>query len=58
MQDHQDLINDFDSAANTQQPASKTLPVWTKNEDFKIFKKSLRFFDQNLFGKWFFHNFS
>ena len=33
MQDHHDLMNNFDSAAKSKQPACKTLRVWTKNEE-------------------------
>ena len=53
MQDHRDLMNDYDWAAKTKQPACKTLRVWTKNEEtfLKNFKKIMRFFDQNLYGK-------
>ena len=44
-------MNDFDWTGKTKQPSSKTLRVWTKNdENFEIFKKILRFFDQNLYG--------
>ena len=45
-------MNDFDCAGKTKQPPCKTLRVWTKNEEnFEIFQKTLRFFDQNLYGK-------
>ena len=33
MQDPEDLMNDFDSAAKSKQLACKTLRVWTKNEE-------------------------
>ena len=33
MQDHQDLMNDFDWAGKSKQGACKTLRVWTKNEE-------------------------
>ena len=33
MQDHKDLMNDFDWAGKTKQRACKTLRVWTKNEE-------------------------
>ena len=52
MQDHRDLMNDFDWAGKTKQPATKLFafgPKMTRIE--KIFKKILRFFDQNLYGK-------
>ena len=51
-QDHRDLMNDFDLARKIKQNNCKTFRVWTKNiENFEIFKKILRFFDQNLYGK-------
>ena len=52
MQDHRDLMNDFDWAGKTKQPATKLFafgPKMTRIE--KIFKKILRFFDQNLYVK-------
>ena len=58
MQDHRDLMNAFDWADKTKQGACKTLRVWTKNdENFEIFQKNLRFFDQNIYGKWTFSQF-
>ena len=52
MQDNRDLMNDFDWAGKTKQGVFKIWRVWTKNEEIlKIFKKILRFFDQNFYGK-------
>ena len=52
MQDHQDLMNDFDCADKTKQSACKTLRVWTKNEEnFENFQENFEIFDQNLYGK-------
>ena len=52
MQDNRDLMNDFDWPGKITQPACKTLRVWTKMKRILIiFKKILRFFDQNLYGK-------
>ena len=40
-QDHCDLMNDFDCADKSKQPACKTLRVWTKNEDnFENFQEN------------------
>ena len=33
MQDHRDLMKEFDWARNAKQRACKTLRVWTKNEE-------------------------
>ena len=39
--DHRDLMNDFDCARKTKQPACKTLRVWTKNElNFEKFQEN------------------
>ena len=58
MQDHQDLMNDLDWACKTKQLVAKLCAFGLKlKRILKIFKKSLRFFDQNLSGKWTFHNF-
>ena len=52
MQDNRDMMNDFDWASKTKQDASKTLRVWTKNEEnFEKFQENLEIFDQNLYGK-------
>ena len=45
MHAHQDLMNDFDWAAKTKQPACKTLRVWTKNEEhFESFQEKFEIF--------------
>ena len=45
MQDHRDLMNDFDWAGKSKQPACKTLRVWTKNEDnFEKFQENFEIF--------------
>ena len=45
MQDHRDLMNDFDWAGKTKQPACKTLRVWTKNEEnFENFQENFEIF--------------
>ena len=42
MQDHHELINDFNWAVKIKQSASKTLRVWTKNEEnFEKFQENL-----------------
>ena len=52
MQDPQDFRNDFHWAGKSKLPPSRTLRVWTKNEEnLKFWKKSLRYFDQNLYWK-------
>ena len=52
MKDHQHLMNDFHRTAKSKKWACKALRVSLKNEErFKIFKKFLSFFDQNLYGK-------
>ena len=49
---HQDLMDDFDWEGKTKQHACRILRVWTKMKNIlKDFKKILRFFDQNLYGK-------
>ena len=45
MQGHRDLINDFDWACKSKQGASKTLRVWTKNEEiFERFQEDFEIF--------------
>ena len=45
MQDHPDLINDFNWAGKSKQPACKTLRVWTKNEEnFEKFQENFEIF--------------
>ena len=45
MQDHQDLMNDFDCGGKTKQPACKTLRVWTKNEEnFENFQENFEIY--------------
>ena len=45
MHAQQDLMNAFDWAGKTKQPACRTLRVWTKNEEnFENFLENLRFF--------------
>ena len=45
MQEHQELMNDFDCAGKTKHPASKTLRVWTKNEEnFEKFQENFEIF--------------
>ena len=52
MQDNQHLTNNFHQTGKTKKPACKVLRVGTRKDLFlKIFKKILRFFDQNLYGK-------
>ena len=52
MQVNRDLMNDFDWAGKTKQGASKLGAFGPKMKRIlKIFKKILRFFDQNLNGK-------
>ena len=42
MQDHRDLMNDFDWPGKAKQPACKTLCVWTKHEEtFEKFRDFL-----------------
>ena len=44
MQDHQDLMNDFDWASKIKQRV-KTLRVWTKNEEnFENFQENFAIF--------------
>ena len=44
-QDGRDLMNDFDWAGKTKQPACKTLRVWTKNEEnFETFQQIFEIF--------------
>ena len=58
MEDHQDLMNDFDWAGKIKHPACKILRAWSKSEDnFENFQEILRYFDQNLYGKWTFSQF-
>ena len=52
MQDNRDLMNAFDWAGKIKQGACKTWRVGPKmKRSLKNFKKILRFFDQNLYGK-------
>ena len=52
MQDHWDLMNDFDCAAKTKQAAWKPSAFGPNMKKYlKIFKNILKFFDQNLDGK-------
>ena len=45
MQDHQDLINDFNWAGKIKQAACKTLRVWIKNEEnFEKFQENFEIF--------------
>ena len=45
MQVNQDVMNDFDWAGKTKQPACKTLRVWTKNEEnFENFQENFDIF--------------
>ena len=59
MQDHRDLMNDFDCAGKTKQDACKTLRVWTKNEEnFENFQENSEiFWSKSLWKIDFFHNF-
>ena len=44
-QDHRDLMNDFDWAGKSKQPACKTLRVLTKNEEnFENFQENIEIF--------------
>ena len=44
MQDHRDLMNDFDCASKTKEGACKTQRAWTKNEEnFEEFQENLDF---------------
>ena len=48
----QNLTNNPDRAAKIKKPICKIIRVWTKNEEiFEKFKKTLRFFGQNLYGE-------
>ena len=45
MHAYQDLMNDFDWADKTKQPASKALRVWTrKEENFENFQENFEIF--------------
>ena len=45
MQDHQDLMNDFDWERKIKQAACKTFRVWTKNEEnFGKFQENFEIF--------------
>ena len=51
-QDPRDLMNDFDWGGRTKQRACKHCAFGPKMKRIlKIFKKILRFFDQNLYGE-------
>ena len=43
MQAHRDLMNEYDWAAKTKQPACKTLHVWANNEEnFENFQENFQ----------------
>ena len=58
-QDHRDMMNDFDWAGKSKQPACKTLGVWTKNEENfeKISRKFWDFWSKSLWKNWLFSQF-
>ena len=52
MQYHQDLMKYLHWAGKIKQPPAKCCPFGPKTKRILIaFKKIMRFFDQNLFGK-------
>ena len=45
MQDHQDLMNDFDWASKSKQRPAQIFRVWTKNEEnFENFQENFEIF--------------
>ena len=52
MQDHRDLRNDFICPVKvSKKPATPCAFGPNMKKIMKVFKKTLRFFDQNLYGK-------